>query len=143
MDNVPFVQQEGDFCGPAGLASVLAYYGQNISQHDIAKVVFDRRLKGSLISDLKKYAENQGFNAEFSSGDIDKIKYYIDQRKPVIALIDIGFFVFSRPHYVVVFGYDDKGFLCHFGYIANQKIGFEKFKRMWNKLGNTYLVIYP
>lgn len=136
------MQQEGDLCGPAALSSVLSYYGRNISQEEIGRAVFDRRLKGSLITDLKKYAESLGFNGEFSTGDISMIKQFIDQKKPVIALIDIGFFIFSRPHYVVVFGYDDEGFLCHMGFKENEKIRYNKFKKMWEKMGSTYLVVW-
>lgn len=124
------------------MSSVLSYYGRNISQEEIGRAVFDRRLKGSLITDLKKYAESLGFNGEFSTGDISKIKHFIDQKKPVIALIDIGFFIFSRPHYVVVFGYDDEGFLCHMGFKENEKIRYNKFKKMWEKMGSTYLVVW-
>lgn len=142
INNVPFVQQEGNLCGPAALSSVLSYYGSNVFQEEIGKVVFDKRFKGALITDLKKYSENLGFNAEFSTGDISKIKHFIDQKKPVIALIDIGFFVFSRPHYVVVFGYDDEGFICHTGFKANEKIKYDKFEKMWVKFGKTYLVVW-
>lgn len=136
------MQQKGDLCGPAALSSVLSYHGSSISQDEIGKVVFDIRLKGALITDLKKYAEGLGFKAEFSKGDINKIKHFIDKRKPVIALIDIGFFVFSRPHYVVVFGYDDIGFVCHTGFKANEKIEYRNFEKMWGKIGSTYLVVW-
>lgn len=139
---MPFVQQKRDLCGPSALSSVLSYYGSQVSQEEIGKVVFDSRLKGSLITDLKKYAESLGFNAEFSSGDISKIRYFIDQKKPVIALIDMGFFMFSRPHYVVVYGYDNEGFICHTGFKANEKIKHYKFKKMWEKMGCTYLVVW-
>lgn len=106
------MQQNGDLCGPAALSSVLSHYGKIISQDEIGKVVFDKRLKGALITDLKKYSEDLGFNTEFSTGDISIIKNFIDQNKPVITLVDIGFFVFSKPHYIVVFGYDDEGFFA-------------------------------
>jgi len=139
---VPFVQQKGDLCGPAALSSVLSHYGKIISQDEIGKVVFDKRLKGALITDLKKYSEDLGFNTEFSTGDISIIKNFIDQNKPVITLVDIGFFVFSKPHYIVVFGYDDEGFFCHTGFDANRKIKFSKFEKIWGKIGNTYLVVY-
>jgi len=136
------VQQKGDLCGPAALSSVLSYYGVSVSQEEIGKVVFDKRLKGSLITDLKKYSESLGFFSEFSKGDVDKIKQFIVQKKPVIVLIDMGFIFFTRPHYVVVFSYDEEGFFCHTGLETNKKIKFKKFKDMWDKMGNTYLVVW-
>lgn len=129
-------------CGPAALSSVLSYYGKTLSQEQIAEVVFDKRLKGSLITDLKKYSEDLGFKTEFSTGDVSVIKKLIDQNRPVIVLVDIGFFIFSKPHYLVIFGYDEEGFICHTGFKASQKIKFSRFEKIWQKIGNTYLVVY-
>lgn len=142
IEGVPFVKQKDEYCGPASLSSVLSYYGHNISQEEIAKHVYIKELKGALITDLENFANRLGFKTILKSSNIDEIKGFLEEKKPVIALIDIGFWVVSKPHYVVIVGYDEKNFIVHTGYEAGKKIDYREFEERWKKLGNVILVVY-
>ncbi len=141
--NVPFVKQKSDFCGPASLSAVFGYYGKDVDQEEIAKVVYSPKLKGALITDLQKYAESLGFKTSLIQGSTIDIKKYIDRNIPVIILVDFGKFFVSIPHYMVVTGYDEDYFVVHTGYEANRKIREEKLDTMWSKMGRVMLIIYP
>ncbi len=140
--SVPFVKQQSEFCGPAALSSVFAYYGVNISQEKIAQKVYLPQLKGALITDLENYAKSLGFKTNSAQGDIQTVKSFIDRKIPVIVLLDYGFLMFIKPHYVVVVGYNEDGFIAHTGYEKNKLIKYRDFEKLWGKTGKVYLAIY-
>jgi len=140
--NVPFERQKSEFCGPASLSSVIRYYGQNISQEEIAKSVYLRNLKGALITDLENFAKEKGFKTILKKSDIDEIKKFIDERKPVIALLDYGYLFITKPHYVVIIGYNDDGFIINDGYEEKINMSYGEFLDKWEKLGKVILVVY-
>lgn len=142
IEGVPFVKQKTDFCGPASMSSVFAFYDLNIPQEEIGNVVYNEKLKGALITDLEDFAKKQGFKTVLKSSDMDEIKNFLDEKKPVIALVDLGFWVISKPHYIVIFGYNDEGFIAHTGYEASKLIKYGEFEKIWKRLGNTILLIY-
>ncbi len=65
----------------------------------------------------------------------------IDHRRPVIVLVDRGFWVLSRTH-CRVFGYDDEGFVAHDGFTASKRYRYAEFRDIWGKMGNAYLLVY-
>lgn len=141
ISGVPFVRQDTQYCGPAALSSVMSYHGTALDQQEIAKATYSAKLKGSLISDLENFARNRGFETVLAQGSLETIKGFVDRQKPVIALVDLGSWVVSRPHYLVIIGYTAEGFLAHTGYEASQLFTYEKFTRIWEKIGATYLVV--
>jgi len=140
--NVPFERQKSEFCGPASLSSVFRYYGQDISQEEIAKSVYLRNLKGALITDLENFAKEKGFKTILKKSEIDEIKKFIDERKPVIALLDYGYLFVTKPHYVVIIGYNNNGFIINDGYEKKKNISYGEFLGKWKKLGKVILVVY-
>ncbi|PMP76411.1 MAG: peptidase C39 [Sulfurihydrogenibium sp.] len=140
--DVPFVKQRTDFCGPASLSSVMAYFGDKVDQDEIASFVYNPKLKGALITDLQNFAKERGFQTILKSSDIEEIKSFIDQKKPVIALIDLGFWVISKPHYVVIVGYNQDGFLLNTGYKEKEFMSYRDFQEKWEKMGKVILVVY-
>ncbi len=136
------MKQRDQFCGPASLSSVFAYYNLHIDQEEIAKHVYIPKLKGALITDLENYAKRQGFNTELFRGDFDKLRDYISKGFPVIILVDLGALFVSVPHYLVVVGFDEKGFYAHTGYEAEKFYSFEHLDNIWLKMGRVGLVIY-
>jgi ABC-type bacteriocin/lantibiotic exporter with double-glycine peptidase domain len=84
-----------------------------------------------------------GFETESGQGDLDLIKESIRDGKPVIVLIDDGVWLASRPHYVVVFGFNEKGVIVHDGTDASVLVDHETFEKKWQRLGNPYLIVHP
>ena len=142
IDGVPFVKQEPEKCGPASLASVLTYYGVSIQPDAISEATYNPKLKGSLITDLENYARRMGFNTESGRGDTGTLKKFIDDKKPVITLVDLGLWILARPHYLVLFGYDEEGFIVHDGQNPSQTWSYSEFHRIWEKTGRAYLLVY-
>jgi len=142
IDGVPFVKQETHYCGPASVASVMAYYGSDIGQQAIAQSVYSDKLRGALITDLENYARSRGFQTESKTGTLQDIRNFLQQKKPVIVLVDLGFWLFSQPHYLVVNGYNENGFTAHTGYEASKLFPYDYFRKVWSKKGDAYLVLW-
>jgi hypothetical protein len=60
----------------------------------------------------------------------------------VIVLVDLGFWVISKPHYLVIYGYNERGFLAHNGFEAAQLYLFEEFNNIWERAGKSFLLVY-
>ena len=142
VDGVPFFKQDREKCGPASLASVLSYYGLSVEPEIISESAYNPKLKGSLITDLENYARRMGFTTESGQGDVSRLKKFIENGKPVIALVDLGIWMAARPHYLVLFGYNEEGFIMHDGEKPSQMCPYPEFRRIWEKMGRAYLLVY-
>lgn len=145
IENVPFVKQKDKFCGPASMASVMQFYGEDIDQDEIAEVIYIPQLNGALISDMENYAKDSGYKVESSNGNIEMLKSNLDENKPVILLVDRGKWKVSVPHYYVAYGYNDERriIILHTGDKSDQEISFDKVDEEWGKMNNLMLVITP
>jgi len=73
---------------------------------------------------------------------MEKIKRFINKGIPVIVLVDYGKWIFSKPHYITVVGYNKNNFIIHDGYEAFKEMQYRKFEKLWKNSGNVYLVVY-
>ena len=69
LNGVPFVRQTPGACGPAALASVMAYYGTPVELEVIVRATYTPAFKGALVSDLENFARAWGFCTELKQGD--------------------------------------------------------------------------
>jgi len=143
INGVPFVKQESLMCGPAALASVFMFYGFPTGQDVIAKAVYSDKLKGTLVSDLENFAISKNFKTILGQGTIGQLKQFIDEGKPVIVPVDMGIWLISKPHYLLVFGHGESGFIAHSGYEPSKLYHYSTFQRLWDKTGRTFLVVFP
>lgn len=140
--DVPFVRQKPHFCGPAALASVMAFFGDAIGQDEIARAVYSPSLKGALVTDLENYARGRGYKTELRQGSLDDVRRHIAARRPVILLVDRGLWFASRPHYLVVFGRSGDSFIAHTGDHAGVAFSPAELRSLWDKAGNVLLVVF-
>ncbi|GEM_PF-1417707 len=107
-------------CGPASIAMILAYYGQNFSTDQI----FEKTGAGQgliTFNQLKQAIEACGFEyVRKDNQTSDSIKQYIDQDVPVIALVKYGSLGstvqdknFKGGHFFTVVGYRDDGYFVN------------------------------
>lgn len=143
ISGVPFVKQETLQCGPAALSSVFAFYGAPMDQDAISEAVYSDKLKGTLISDLENFAQARGFKTTLGQGTVEELKRFVDEGKPVIVPVDMGIWLISKPHYLLVLGYGEAGFTAHSGYEASEFYPYSTFQRLWDKTGRTFLVVFP
>lgn len=145
VENVPFVKQKDKFCGPASMALVMQFYGEDIGQDEIAEEIYIPELNGALISDMENYARDNGYSVESVNGNIEMLKSNLDENNPVILLVDKGKWKVSVPHYYVAYGYNDlnRTVIIHTGYKQNQEISYEKLDQEWERMNNLMLTITP
>lgn len=145
INDVPFFPQEENYCGPATLASVFNFYGQKVSQEEIAKDVFTPKLKGTITVEMANSARRAGFDALYYKGSIENIEQEINNGHPLILYIDLGYSIFPSGHYLVVVGYNkgSKEIIAYSGKNKDIMISYEKLLRSWEKTGNWTLLVKP
>jgi hypothetical protein len=104
--NVPYEKYAGtNWCLPASGAMTFRYFGENITQQQIANVVIKN--DKSSVYKMIKYAKDFGFEAKFSYMTIEDIKNSLKKDVPVIAIQNYSLNI-PYCHARVVIGYDDE-----------------------------------
>ncbi|HSL92858.1 MAG TPA: hypothetical protein VK863_09420, partial [Candidatus Limnocylindrales bacterium] len=60
---------------------------------------------------------------------------------PVILLVDLGTWVWSRPHYMVAYGWTPEGVVAHSGEERGKVIPFSTLDAQWTKMGRLALTV--
>ena len=142
ISDVPyFPQEQRDDCGPAAVATLLSYEGRAVPVAEISRAVYDPRLGGSLLPDMENFVGQLGFATRSGRGDLDLLRQAIDAGRPVVIPVETGFWHISRPHYVVLFGYDQRRFLAHAGVRESVFIDAGELLRRWEKMNRLYLYL--
>ena len=143
--DVPFFSDDTDQCGPAALASVLTFWGVPTDPTQVRNDVYTARLRGSLPIDLIVSAQAHGLTADAYQGSLENVESELSAGRPLIAFLDLGFFVFKQGHYVVVTGYDTRreGLYVHSGTRRNLFVPYTEFLNKWDKAGRWTLRLLP
>jgi len=99
LHDIPGIRQKPNHCGPCALAMIGKWWGQELSQEQIASELSEW---GTNICQIAESAEKHGFKAVFGHRDFDRLVEVIRAGFPV--LID-----YSYPgggHFAVAVGYD-------------------------------------
>jgi ABC-type bacteriocin/lantibiotic exporter with double-glycine peptidase domain len=140
--DVPFrPQAQRDDCGPAALASLLAHRGRDIPVAQIRAALAADRLGGTLAPDLENFARQEGFATRSGRGDAALLRAQIDAGRPVLIPIQAGNRFVSRPHYLVVYGYDPQRFLVHAGVRGSVFMPATDLVARWKKMSRLYLYL--
>jgi ABC-type bacteriocin/lantibiotic exporter with double-glycine peptidase domain len=143
IKNVPFYSQNDFHCGPSSLAGVFNYYGKNIPPSQIADRIFKETVRGTLSIDMALYARDQGFVAEWYTGDLTDLRENIDNNFPLIAMIDLGLGPIQKPHFLVIVGYDPKGVIVNSGVHQHKTVPWHRFHNQWSRSSLWTLRIHP
>ena len=141
LEKVPFFPQEAYQCGPASLASVLNYWGLRTTPQEIAEEIFSRGARGTLNLDMVLYVQRKGLKAKQDRGSPETLKRNIDAGRPVIVLVDLGFWVVRQGHFMVVIGYAEDGVMVHSGREKRKFIPWSPFLKSWEKTKFWTLVV--
>ena len=139
---VPFLPQEDDTCGPSSLAMVLRFLGRNVDTAEIVRETRTEGLKGTLITDLAGAARRRGFAAEVVDLDLPRLRERISAGVPVILLVDLGIRTWSRPHYLVAYGWTPEGVVAHSGRERGKVIPFSTLDAQWAKMGRLSILVH-
>jgi predicted double-glycine peptidase len=137
----PFYPQETYQCGPASLAGVLNYLGLRTTPEKIAQDIFSKSARGTLTIDMVLYSQEQGFSAMDYYGSMKDLREQIDTGSPVIVMVDYGFSVWQKDHFMVVIGYNDDGVVVNSGRNQRQFIENNRFLDTWRRTGYWSLLI--
>lgn len=145
IGGVPFFPQETDGCGPAALASLLAYYDQPVELGALTAELVHPALRGTLPLDLEQAARRRGFGVEVASGNLDGLRAAVRAGRPVVALLNLGTAFAPRGHFVVVVGFDDaRGQLrLHSGLAPYTEYAYARFLAHWQKTQNWQMALIP
>lgn len=134
LPGVPFFPQETNGCGPAVVASLLAYYGQPAELEELTSVLVVPTLNGTLPMDVEASVRARGLPTQVGSGSLNDIRDAIRRERPVIAFLDLGGLV-SQGHFVVVVGFDDRrgALRVHSGLEPYATMAYRDFLASWKK----------
>lgn len=142
---VPFFPQETDGCGPAALASLLAFYDLPVELGALTLELVHPTLRGTLPLDLEQAARKRGFRTDVRAGDLESLRTALRAGQPVIALLDVGSRLAPRGHFVVVVGFDDarQRLRLHSGLAPYVEYAYAEFHANWQKTQNWQMTIAP
>ena len=145
IDQVPFYHQTAFACGPAALATVLAYQQFDVDLEALTREIVIPKLAGTLPMDMERAAKARGLRTTTAHGDRDLLLTSIKRDRPVICLLDLGLGPVKQPHYVVITGFDDGNglFIMHDGATPDRTMSYEQFDAYWSRAGKWMLVVEP
>jgi len=104
--DVPYEKYAGaNWCLPASGAMTFKYFGENISQAEIADTVI--KDGSSSVYRMIKYARDIGFEAKYNYMTIEEIKNSLKKDIPVIAVQNYSL-TLPYSHARVIIGFDDE-----------------------------------
>jgi len=115
--DLPGGRQSFDFdCGAKALQLVMAYYGVDIREDSLIEAL-KCSSQGTPLENMISFARQQGFDVIAKSGmTLDQIKDFVDQKTPVIVLIQAWANKimaledwkndYDNGHYAIVIGHD-------------------------------------
>ncbi len=120
---------------------VLRFLGKNVDTSEIVRETRTEGLKGTLITDLAAAARRRGFAAEVVDLDLPRLRERISAGVPVILLVDLGVWSWSRPHYLVAYGWTPEGVVAHSGREQGKVIPFYTLDAQWAKMGRLAILV--
>lgn len=145
IKGVPFFPQDEYMCGPAALASVMGYWGEKTGMKDVAREVYEEKLKGTLPLDLFLYAKEKGFDAVYYKGSLADLREKIDAGVPLILFLNLGYESYPVGHYIVAVGYSDRSraVMAHSGTTEEEVLTYDGLLKSWGKTGFSTLLVRP
>ena len=140
IEGVPFLPQEEETCGPSSLAMLLRFHGKEATTRELVDETRTAGLRGTLITDLAAAARRRGIEAEVALLDVSGLRRRILAGDPVILLVDLGTWVWSRPHYLLAYGVTEEGVVAHSGRTKAMVIPYARLEAQWAKMGHLAVV---
>ncbi|HIP72369.1 MAG TPA: hypothetical protein EYH05_13360, partial [Anaerolineae bacterium] len=155
LEGMGVIRQTFNNCGPANLTQVLNWYGNDITQEEIAAYLKpnseDRNVSPWQIADYVNEQTAGQFKASaFSGGTIELVKRLVVAGYPVV--IEKGYELPSSGwwgHYLTVYGYDDAlgQFYTQDSYLgpwdgSGRPASYEEVEEYWPEFNNTFYVVY-
>jgi hypothetical protein len=141
---VPFFPQARLYCGPAAMATALAWSGLAVTQEEVAPQVYTPGREGTLPPDMVAAARRHGRLA-VPVGELRELLGEIAAGHPVIVFQNLGLESIPIWHYAVAYAYDiDAGSLSlRSGEEVSRTTPIDVFERTWRRADHWALVVLP
>jgi len=146
LPGVPFFPQDEYQCGPAALATVLAYSGIAVTPEPLVAEVYLPQRRGSLQAEMLAAARRHGRISYALTPRYGDLLREVAAGNPVVVLQEIGYLpLLPQWHYAVVNGFDyPSGTIwLRSGTQPRQAMPFTAFERTWMKSGYWAMVVAP
>nr|WP_281388643.1 PA2778 family cysteine peptidase [Litorivivens lipolytica] len=143
--DVPFVEQDLAYCGPAALSSAMKFHGQSVDMDELIRQVYVPGREGSLTLEMTAAVRRQGMMPYPASPTLDALVKELDAGNPVLVLQNLSFNWWPQWHYALVVGYEDNGakLLLHSGDQAYYSVPSRTFMKTWHRSDYWGLVPLP
>ena len=141
---VPFFAQEDLYCGPAALATTLAWSGLPVTQQELVPVVYTPGRDGTLQSDIVAGARSYGRLA-IPLQELRDLLAELAAGNPVLVFQNLGLSWIPQWHYAVAVGYDlrDSTIILNSGANERMAVPLATFERTWSRAQHWALVVTP
>ncbi|MDH3510676.1 MAG: PA2778 family cysteine peptidase [Gammaproteobacteria bacterium] len=142
LEQTPFFPQEDYQCGPAALATVLAYSGVDIAPNQLVEKVYIPGRRGSLQVELLAAARSLGRLPYVIEPEFGTLMAELVAGRPVLVLQNLGLSFAPVWHYAVVAGYDAgaEELILRSGTTERRVASAAKFARTWAASDNWAMV---
>lgn len=132
IEDVPFIKQKTNHCGPASLAMILDYHQRKVSLDELTSQMYTPLKEGTFQTDLITTARRQGMMV-LPVSDVRSLLTEISQGNPVLVFQNLGLEKFPKWHFAVAFGYDleNAHILLHSGPKKHLSIDLRVFEHSW------------
>ncbi len=139
--------QNWNNCGPANLAQVLHYYGDQSTQDDVQQFTKPNKWDMNVSPhELAAYVVNRGLNVIIrQGGQIGTLERFVDQQIPVILETWCYPDEYGGGHYRTVIGYDETTqelITSDTQFGPNYRIAYDKQYQEWTAFNWLYIVVY-
>ncbi len=144
LSEVPFFPQERYYCGPAALATVLAWSGLDVTQDDMVSQVYTPGRQGTLSSDVVAAARRNGRLA-VPVDNLADLLAELDAGHPVLVFQNLALDWYPQWHFAVAVGYDlDSGdLILRSGTERRRVTRLSTFEFTWRRGDYWALVVLP
>ncbi|WP_372864206.1 PA2778 family cysteine peptidase [Spongiibacter sp.] len=131
--DVPFIDQQDYYCGPAALSSIAQYRGVAADQQSVASMSFIPGRRGSLSLEMQAASRRLGLLPYPLAPSLSALLSELDAGNPVLVLQNLGLSWWPQWHYAVALGYDLAAgeLLLHSGSHPYYRLGFDTFYATW------------
>lgn len=133
---VPMTRQATDYtCGAAAMQSMFGFYGEDLNEGDLAKLLKTNSEEGTDYNEIVRAAKEKGYEVKvYKEMTLAQLKKQLDKKNPVLCLIQawaekkVDYSTdWNDGHYVIAIGYDrnriffmDPSTLGNYTYIKNK-----------------------
>ncbi len=151
MINVPFVPPRSDLCGATSIEMVSSYWQRTtsfvprLSRNELDDRTLIPSKGGTLQVELISTARANGLLVYSLEPTFDTLLRELEQKHPVIVLLNRGYSWYPLWHYAPVTGYDKKNqtVLMHYSDRPNEAMSISTFTALWKRSGNWGVVLLP